>query len=123
MNYTDLEIAEYDTPTGRPELCDMIASHGLWGKIMGIIEEDLKQVNGICDLLVYGARKTFEQKHSLEYRMNKVFASLLGTEDLAETIAKAEGLNSKLIDLFGMVRNEEKKPGEGTGLRFDKRDN
>ena len=55
----------------------------------------------------------------MEYKLGKVFESLLGTENLVETIAKAEGLNSKLIDLLGAMQT--KKPAAATGLRFDKK--
>lgn len=63
------------------------------------------------------ARRNFERKHSLEYRAGKVFESLLGTENLAETLAKAEGLNSKLIDMMGAFQRQQAPVGLG-GMRL-----
>ena len=69
--YTDLELD--DTPQGRCAAYDAIASRGLWPKIMGIVEDDLADVDGIA------------------YKL--------------ESIARAEGLNSKLIDMLGALRS------------------
>lgn len=119
-HYTDMELAEYDTAEGRREVYDIVASHGLWPEIMKIVDDDLGDVEGICYRLMHSAKRSFEQKHSLEYRFGKVFESLLGTENLADTVARAEGLNSKLIDMLGVLQKEG-KPAEISGMRFSKR--
>lgn len=42
----------------------------------------------------------------------KTFGALLGTEDLTQTVAKAEALNGKLIDMLAAV---QKQPIANTG--------
>lgn len=111
LHYTDLELSQYDTPQGRYDIYDMITSHGLWKEIMNIVDEDMAAVDAICFHLQSAACRSFERKHSLEYRMGKVFESLLGTENLTETVAKAEGLNSKLIDLLGLLQRQQAPVG------------
>lgn len=120
IHYTDLDLAEYDTPQGRYDVYDMIASHGLWKEIIEIMDEDMADVDAICVHLQSAARRSFERKHSLEYRAGKVYESLLGTEDLAGTVAKAEGLNSKLIDLFGLLQRQQTPVGPA-GMRLAKK--
>ena len=51
------------------------------------------------------ARRNFERKHALDYQLGRTLEGLLGTEPLAESIARAEGLNSKLIDMLGALRS------------------
>ena len=120
VHYTDLDLSEYDTPEGRYAAQDAVASHGLWQKILDIVEQDVGDVDAIAARLRDSAKCCFERQHSLEYRLAKVFESLLGTEDLMETIAKAEDLNSKLIDMLGAMRKEQ-MPGNVTGLKLAKR--
>lgn len=119
VHYTDLGLAEYDTPEGRYAAYDVVSSHGLWPDIMDIVEPDMDNVDRIVIKLQRSAKRCFERQHSLEYRLGRTFASLLGTEDLAETIAKAEGLNSALIDMLNAVRKQP--PMAGSGLQFAKK--
>lgn len=121
LHYTDMELAEYDTSEGRHEIYDMIASHDLWKEIMKIVDDDLGDVDSICYRLMCSAKRNFEQKHSLAYKVGRVFESLLGAENLADTIAHAEGLNSKLIDMLGALQKEQ-KPAELGGMRFAKKE-
>lgn len=86
---------------------------------MKIVEDDLSQVDMISMQLATSARHGFEREHSLEYQALKTFQSLLGTEDIAATIAKAEGLNAKLIDLLGAV---QKNPAPVSPLQFAKKE-
>ena len=119
-HYTDLDLAKYDTSQGRYDVYDVIASHGLWKAIMDIVDEDIADIDAISFHLQSAARRCFERKHSLEYRAGKVFESLLGTEDLTDTVAKAEGLNSKLIDLLGLLQQHQSPVGP-SGMRFAKK--
>lgn len=119
-HYTDLELSEYDNPQGRYEVYDAIATHGLWDEILQIVEKDMCDVDEICWRLESSARETFARRHSLDYRLGKLFEGLLGTENLTETIAHAEGLNNKLVEMLAAY--QEKKPTSAAGgLRFDKR--
>lgn len=120
-HYTDLDLTELDNPEGRYTAYDAIATHGLWDDILDYILVDMDDVHTICMRLANSAKQTYEHRHSLEYRMGKTFGSLLSTENLLETVAKAEGLNSKLIDMLGAVRKEQKHSEVG-GIRFAKKE-
>lgn len=121
VHYTDLDTASYDTVDGRQTLYDIIATHGLWPEIMSVIEDDLEDVDSITMRLEHSARRNFEQAHSLQYQVLKTFQSLLGTEDVTETIAKAEGLNGKLIDMLGALQREQASPVKAGGLQLAKK--
>lgn len=121
VHYTDLELTELDNPEGRQEAYDAFTSYQLWEEIMAIVDEDMADVDNISMRLEASARKRFEREHSLGYRLGKTFESLLGTEDLTQTVAKAEGLNSKLIDMLGALK-EKKQHSEVGGIRFAKKE-
>ena len=70
--------------------------------------------------LSVSAKRNFEAEHSLTHRVGKVLESLLGTENLTDTVAHAEQLNSKLIDMLGAMRKEQ-MPGNVAGLKLAKR--
>ena len=121
VHYTDLDTSAFDTAEGRQELFDIIATHGLWESIMEIVEDDLEDVDCISARLETSARRSFEHEHSLHFQVLKTFQSLLGTEDVTETIAKAEGLNSKLIDMLGALQREQANPVKAGGLQLAKK--
>jgi hypothetical protein len=121
VHYTDLDTSAFDTAEGRQELFDIIATHGLWESIMEIVEDDLEDVDCISARLETSARRSFEHEHSLHFQVLKTFQSLLGTEDVTETIAKAEGLNSKLIDMLGTLQREQANPVKAGGLQLAKK--
>lgn len=110
--YTDLDLAEYDNPEGRCAVHDALASHGLWREIMEIVDLDMDDVDMIAYKLGSSARRSFEEKHSLSRMVMKTFGALLGSEDLPQTVAKAEALNGKLIDMLAAV---QKQPTANTG--------
>lgn len=87
---------------------------------MEIVERDFDDVMDMYYRLSVSAKRNFEAEHSLTHRVGKVFESLLGTENLTDTIAHAEQLNSKLIDMLGTMRKEQ-TPGNVTGLKLAKR--
>lgn len=118
--YTDLDLAEYNNPEGRCAVHDALASHGLWREIMDIVDADMDDVDVIAYKLGGSARRSFEEKRSLSRMVMKTFGALLGTEDLTQTVAKAEALNGKLIDMLAAV---QKRPTANTGgLQLAKRD-
>ena len=121
VHYTDLDTSVFDTAQGRQELFDIIATHGLWESIMEIVEDDLEDVDCISARLETSARRSFEHEHSLHFQALKTFQSLLGTEDVTETIAKAEGLNSKLIDMLGALQREQANLVKAGGLQLAKK--
>ena len=121
VHYTDLDTSAFDTAEGRQELFDIIATHGLWEGIMEVVEDDLEDVDCISARLETSARRSFEHEHSLHFQVLKTFQSLLGTEDVTETIAKAEGLNSKLIDMLSALQREQANPVKAGGLQLAKK--
>lgn len=121
VHYTDLDTSAFDTTEGRQELFDIIATHGLWEGIMEVVEDDLEDVDCISARLETSARRSFEHEHSLHFQVLKTFQSLLGTEDVTETIAKAEGLNSKLIDMLGALQREQANPVKAGRLQLAKK--
>ena len=121
VHYTDLDTSVFDTAEGRQELFDIIATHGLWESIMEIVEDDLEDVDCISARLETSARRSFEHEHSLHFQVLKTFQSLLGTEDVTETIAKAEGMNYKLIDMLGALQREQANPVKAGGLQLAKK--
>ena len=121
VHYTDLDTSAFDTAQGRQELFDIIATHGLWEGIMEVVEDDLEDVDCISARLETSARRSFEHEQSLHFQVLKTFQSLLGTEDVTETIAKAEGLNSKLIDMLGALQREQANPVKAGGLQLAKK--
>lgn len=123
VHYTDLDTSVFDTAQGRQELFDIIATHGLWESIMEIVEDDLEDVDCISARLETSARRSFEHEHSLHFQVLKTFQSLLGTEDVTETIAKAEGLNSRLIDMLSALQREQVNPVKAGGLQLARKTN
>ncbi len=121
VHYTDLDTSAFDTAEGRQELFDIIATHGLWEGIMEVVEDDLEDVDCISARLETSARRSFEHEHSLHFQVLKTFQSLLGAEDVTETIAKAEGLNSRLIDMLGALQREQANPVKAGGLQLAKK--
>ena len=123
VHYSDLDTTAYDTGEGRQTLYDILATHDMWDDIMGIVEEDMADVDNICMRLESSARRNFEHTHSLPFQVLKTFQSILGTEDVTETIAKAESLNTKLIDMLGALQREQSSPMKAGGLQMAKKTN
>ena len=123
VHYTDLDTAEYDTGEGRQNLYDILATHDMWPDILGIVDEDIGDVDNICMRLEASARHNFEHTHSLQFQVLKTIQSILGTENVTETIAKAESLNSKLIDMLGALQREQTSPVKTGGLQLAKKSN
>ncbi len=121
VHYTDLDTTPYDTGEGRQTLYDILATHDMWADILGIVDEDIADVDNICMRLESSARRNFEHTHSLQYQMLKTVQSILGTEDVTETIAKAESLNGKLIDMLGALQHEQASPVKAGGLQLAKK--
>ena len=67
-----------------------MCSSDLWKPIMEIVEGDFDDVMNMYYRLSVSAKRNFEAEHSLTYRVGKVFESLLGTENLTDTVAHAE---------------------------------
>ena len=121
VHYTDLDTTPYDTGEGRQALYDILATHDMWPDIMGIVDEDIAEVDNICMRLESSARRNFEHTHSLQYQVLTTIQSILGTENVTETIAKAESLNGKLIDMLGALQREQISPVKTGGLQMAKR--
>ena len=118
VHYSDLDTASYDTGEGRQELYDILATHDMWDDIMGIVDADMVEVDNIIVRLESSAKRNFEHTHSLQFQVLKTLQSLLGTEDVTETIARAENLNSKLIDMLGALQREQASTVKTGGLQL-----
>lgn len=115
--YTDMDLAAYDTEESWNTLIDALESNCQLDSLYGLVREDLYKVFDIYAKIKGAAALTFERRHSLSYRVGKAFASLLTEEDLTTTIAKAEGVNSTMIDLLGAFGQAQDKKGLlGDGL-------
>lgn len=122
-HYSDLDMTAYADEAGWNELHDLLASHGQIDPLYAIVQSDLDQVLAIYHRIRDAARLTFERRHSLSYKAGKAFASLLAEENLMTTLAKAEDINSQMIDMLGAYRKTHptgQAPGGGT-LPFGKR--
>ena len=71
VHYTDLDTTQFDTGEGRQTLYDILATHDMWPDIMGIVDEDIAEVDNICMRLESSARRNFEHTHSLQYQVLK----------------------------------------------------
>lgn len=123
--YTDMDLCAYDTEESWSSLIDALESHGLMDSLYDLVREDLHKVLGIYDKIRDAATLTFERKHSLSYRAGKAFGSLLTDEDITTTLAKAEGVNSTMIDLLGTFRQRQSSQSVAGGinlLKFNKRE-
>lgn len=121
VHYTDLDTSEYDTGEGRHNLYDIIATHDMWDDLLGIVEADMADVDNICMRLESSARRSFEHAHSLQFQVLKTLQSILGAEDVTETIAKADALNSKLIDMLGALQTQQCAHVEARSMRLAKK--
>ena len=58
---------------------------------------------------------------SLHFQVMETFQGLPGTENVAETIARAEGLDSRRIDMLGALQREQANPVKAGGLQLAKK--
>ena len=117
--YSDLDLTVYDSPEGRYALYDLLSTYGILKELTDFVEEDMRIVDCMAFRMQNAARRKFEYEQSLIYKLNRSLGDLLGAENLMESIAKAEGLNEKLIEMLGMA--QEKKATEFGGLKLAKK--
>jgi len=121
--YTDLDVSEYEDENGWNTLCDILESNALLDNLYDMLSYDLDTVLGIYEKIKTAATRTFEHKHSLGYRAGRAFGSILTDEDITATLAKAEGVNSTMIDLLGaftQIRGPKQMMDNGV-IQFSKR--
>lgn len=122
--YTDLDVSAYEGEEGWYQLYDLLESHGVLDQLYLELAADLGLVKEVYRQIKKAATKTFEKKHSLDYLMSKSFGSLLGTEDIMTSVAQAEGVNTRMIDLLEAFQQREspKRMVDGNSLlKFSKR--
>lgn len=98
--YTDFDLSEFDGEEGWYQLHDILESHGALEHLYGFLVTDIAKVQRIYETLKTSASKSFEHTHSLNFLARKSFGSLLSTEDITETIAKASDVNNTMVDLM-----------------------
>ena len=121
--YSDLDMSAYEDEDGWYALYDILESNALLDNLFDMLCCDLDSVREIYEKIKAAAARTFERKHSLGYRAGKAFGSILTDEDIATTLAKAEGVNSTMIDLlgtFGQMQGPKQMADRGL-LQFAKR--
>lgn len=122
--YTDLDMTEYESEEGWYTLYDILESHGILNHLLARLAPDLERVRAIYATIREASAKTFQHRHSLDYLAKKSFGSLLSTEDITETIAKASDMNNTMVDLVDAF-SKLGTPGKmATGglLQFARRD-
>lgn len=123
--YTNIDTEEMQDERSWKMLYDYLAANKMLEELRCIVQEDFYRVIGIGSYISDSLKKTFEAKHSLSVRLLKTFGSILTDEDMAETLAKSEEVNSVMLDLIGAYKeksaNKTMRTGNGTVVNFSKK--
>lgn len=123
--YTNIDTAEMQDEHSWKMLYDYLAANKMLEELRRVVQEDFYRVIGIGSYISDSLKKTFEAKHSLSVRLLKTFGSILTDEDMAETLAKSEEVNSVMLDLIGAYKeksaNKTMRTGNGTVVNFSKK--
>ncbi len=110
--YTDLDLSPYEDEEGWYQIYDILESHGALDHLYAVIGEDLDKMLKVYRHIRGAATKTFEKRHSLDYLVQKSFGSLLGSEDIMTTMARAESVNSLMIKMMDAFRERNHSPSQ-----------
>lgn len=123
--YTNIDTEEMQDEHSWKILYDYLAANKMLEELRRIVQNDFYRVLGIGSYISDSLKKTFEAKHSLSVRLLKTFGSILTEEDMAETLAKSEEVNSVMLDLIGAYKeksaNKTMRTGNGTVVNFSKK--
>lgn len=123
--YTNIDTDEMQDERSWKMLYDYLAANKMLEELRCVVQEDFYRVIGIGSYISDSLKKTFEAKHSLSERLLKTFGSILTDEDMAETLAKSEEVNSVMLDLIGAYKeksaNKTMWTGNGTVVNFSKK--
>lgn len=123
--YTNIDTEEMQDERGWKMLYDYLMTNEMLEKVRCLVDKDFYRVLGIESYISDSLGKTFEAKHSLPVRLLKTFGSILTEEDMAETLAKSEEVNSVMLDLIGAYKeksaNKTMRTGNGTVVNFSKK--
>ena len=123
--YTNIDTDEMQDERSWKMLYDYLAANKMLEELRCVVQEDFYRVIGIGSYISDSLKKTFEAKHSLSVRLLKTFGSILTDEDMAETLAKSEEVNSVMLDLIGAYKeksaNKTMWTGNGTVVNFSKK--
>ena len=123
--YTNIDTEEMQDEHSWKMLYDYLAANKMLEELRRIVQDDFYRVLGIGSYISDSLKKTFEAKHSLSVRLLKTFGSILTEEDMAETLAKSEEVNSVMLDLIGAYKekstNKTMRTGNGTVVNFSKK--
>lgn len=123
--YTNIDTEEMQDERSWKMLYDYLAANKMLEELRRVVQEDFYRVIGIGSYISDSLKKTFEAKHSLSVRLLKTFGSILTDEDMAETLAKSEEVNSVMLDLIGAYKeksaNKTMRTGNGTVVNFSKK--
>lgn len=123
--YTNVDTEEMQDEHGWKMLHDYLTTNKMLEKLHSIVSDDVGRVLVIAFRISTSLESTFAAKHSLPVRLLKTFGSILTEEDMAETLAKSEEVNSVMLDLIGAYKeksaNKTMRTGNGTVVNFSKK--
>lgn len=110
--YTNIDVDGIPTE----DVFDYAKRTGLLDKIKLVTNDDTYLTLAMGDKMVYAATTAIEKRGSLPYFIKNRMGYLLDAEKTAETLAQAEDLKEKMIDILGavkerdMMKSVQKKP-------------
>ena len=116
-HYTNIDVDGIPTE----DVFDYAKRTGLLDKIKLVTNDDTYLTLAMGDKMVFAATAAIERRGSLPYFIKNRMGYLLDAEKTAETLAQAEDLKEKMIDILGavkerdMMKSVQKKPAVITG--------
>lgn len=110
--YTNIDVDGIPTE----DVFDYAKRAGLLESVKEIAGEDFYLTLSMGDKMVFAASTAIENRGSLPYFIKNRMGYLLDAEKTAETLAQAEDLKEKMIDILGavkerdMMKSVQKKP-------------
>lgn len=110
--YTNIDVDGIPTE----DVFDYAKRTGLLDKIKLVTNDDTYLTLAMGDKMVFAATTAIEKRGSLPYFIKNRMGYLLDAEKTAETLAQAEDLKEKMIDILGavkerdMMKSVQKKP-------------
>lgn len=118
--YTNIDVSEMAEEKDWKLLIDWLTMNGIYHELFSAVEQDYKLVRELYILMRYATYHSYEESHTLSAKIKKSFASLLTDEDITESIAKSEAVNSQMIDMIGAaMERKEKQPAKNDKIALD----
>ena len=118
--YTNIDVSEMAEEKDWKLLIDWLTMNGIYHELFSAVEQDYKLVRELYILMRYATYHSYEESHTLSAKIKKSFASLLTDEDITESIAKSEAVNSQMIDMIGAaMEHKENQPAKNDKIALD----